>query len=222
MKTGIFCASESNHWKLGCLAANVARQYGRVYHLTGDIAKLDGADKVLRTANAPMAVMRMRLHQTPGDWLFIDTDVLIHKDVSHVFGKPFDIAVAQREQGFKGIRDADGTKMEDMPHNMGVVFSRCPQFWIEVEEGLLKLEPRLQQWMGDQIIFNRLIKSTRYKVEILPIEYNYAPDKKTGDPKNAFIVHYKGSRKPFMVTHACDILYGIDGEGTEASQSLST
>ena len=78
---------------------------------------------------------QMQHHQAEGDWLFIDTDVLIHQDVQDVFENddPFDIVIASRVKG----DGAHGPAFVEMPHNMGVVFSRSPVFWKAVEAELL-------------------------------------------------------------------------------------
>lgn len=170
-----------------------------VHQLTDEhCAGLDGVDNVIRMkGNMPMAVQRMRHHASCiGEWLFIDADIIITKDVSDVFDEPFDIAVTDRVG-----TDMEGTKYGlAMPYNMGVTFSRSPAFWISVCNVLAKMPPKLQEWCGDQMAVCELVK-TWPNVKILPgAKYNYPPlsadDNKT---QEASILHYKGNRKQLLM-----------------------
>ena len=204
MQVGIFhIGNKDDRNKIGSLAARVAKQTlpgVSVIHLTDThTPMLDGADRAIRMErNVPMAVFRMKHHQLHGEWLFIDTDVLIVEDVRNVFKDEFDIAIASRVNG----DGANGPAFAEMPHNMGVVFSRGPYFWEAVEKELLTYDNKLQEWMGDQLAVCRLIKRGDFKTKIIPGEkYNFPPFRpyETG---NASIVHYKGPRKAWMVEHA--------------------
>ena len=192
--------------RMGSLAAMVAKRTMpdvEVCHLTDNRTDaFDGVDRVIRMErDCPMAIFRMRHHQASGEWLFIDSDVLVTQDVSDLFYEAFDIAIANRVPG-------DGSEhagFAEMPHNMGVVFSRCPAFWREAEKELLKYSLQQQEWMGDQLAVCRLIRSNTFNVKKLPGEtYNFPP--RTSAMPTAAIVHYKGKRKPWMVEHANQIL----------------
>lgn len=102
-----------------------------VVQFTDDLSRpIDGVDAALRLPRGPMAQLRMQHHaNVSGDWLFVDTDVLVQQDVRDVFMKDFDIAIAERD--WDHLKPANGFT-ERMPHNMGVVFSRSPAFWVEV------------------------------------------------------------------------------------------
>lgn len=204
MRVGIFhIGSKDDRNYIGSLAARVAKltmPEAEVCHLTDtDTPMLEGADRTVRMErNVPMAVFRMQHHQAEGEWLFIDTDVLIHRDIQSVFNDSFDIAIASRVKG----DGADGPAFAEMPHNMGVVFSQNPEFWKAAEKELLTYDNKKQEWMGDQLAVCRLIKRGGFDVKILPgEEYNFPPFRPY-DTKDASIVHYKGPRKPWMVEHA--------------------
>ena len=206
MRIGIYnIGSIEEHRQLGALAVRVAKHTMpgvEVWHLTDETTPaIDGAIVSRMARDCPMAVLRMRHHQASGDWLFIDTDVLVLKDVAHVFDEDFDIAIASRVAG----DGAHGPAWVEMPHNMGVVFSRSPEFWGEVEDELETYEPRLQQWMGDQLAVCRMIKRGAVDAKIIPGEvYNFPPrSPAVGD---AAIAHYKGKRKPWMIAKAQKIL----------------
>lgn len=211
MRVGIYYVggsanTEENivHAYLGSLAADVAKHTMpgvEVCHLTDTKAiPIQGVDKVIRMErDCPMAVFRMRHHQAPGDWLFIDSDVLIVKDVQDVLKT--DIAICKRR-----LNDGmSGAALQQMPHNMGVVFSRSPDFWAAAEKELLRFEPKLQEWMGDQLAVCDLIKRGGFNVSVISDLYNYPP-KHSGDIGSASILHFKGARKQFMRQTAEDIL----------------
>lgn len=204
MRVGIFhIGSRDDRNFIGSLAARVAKQTMpdvEVCHLTdSQTPMLVGADRAVRMErNVPMAVFRMQHHQADGEWLFIDTDVLIHSDIQDVFKDSFDIAIASRVNG----DGAHGPAYAEMPHNMGVVFSRNSEFWKAVEKELKTYDNKLQEWMGDQLAVCRLIKRNEFNTKIIPGEkYNFPPFRPY-DTNNASIVHYKGPRKPWMVEHA--------------------
>jgi len=159
-----------------------------------------GVDAVLRKPKTRMAVLRMA-HQASveGDWLFVDTDVVIQRDVRPVFEEAFDIAVSDRN--WSHLPAATDTFSAAMPHNIGVVFSRSPAFWQVVHDRLLVLPEELQSWMGDQVAACEVIRSGRFAVKLLAgMEYNYPPS--NGDEAwrgRASILHYKGQRKPLLL-----------------------
>ncbi len=160
-----------------------------------DTPKVPGVDEVVRKdgKHMRMAVLRMEHHASvEGDWLFVDTDVEVLQDVRDVFALDFDVAVTDRS----GIPMNEGEKRwaAEMPYNMGVTFSRCPAFWREAQEILLKMPNEKQTWMGDQHAVCELVALGRYKVNVLSGgTYNYPP--RGGDLAGVAIAHYKGARK---------------------------
>ncbi len=207
MRVGIYLIGnlEPLHW-YGNIAAAVARQTlpgVEVCHLTDmNTRALRRATKIIRREkDAPMAVFRMQHHQAEGEWLFIDNDALVTRDITHVFSDPFDIAICERA-------DDDGMKPEalkTMPHNMGVVFSRSPAFWAAAEAELRTYEDKLQEWMGDQLAVCRLIEREGFKTRIIPCTYNFPPAA-PGMQEEAFIRHYKGKRKAWLMDDGAAIL----------------
>lgn len=156
---------------------------------------LYGVDEVRRIGgDLPMAVRRMTHHASlDGDWLFVDTDVVIQQDVSDVFKEAFDVALTDRMG-----TDLEGTPYAvAMPFNMGVTFSRCPKFWEEAKTRLKALHHDLQVWEGDQYVVCRMANECLhgngdYRVKVLPGRiYNYPPSKQD-DYAHASIVHFKG------------------------------
>lgn len=163
-----------------------------IVHFTDETSPgIYGADEVRRRPKARMAVLRME-HEAAceGDWLFLDTDVLIQHDVSRVFDASFDVAIAARPAG---SLEGPGE------HNFGVVFSRCPAFWRAILDRLRILPDEQQTWMGDQIAGCDVIRSKAFNVHILPPAYNYAPETPEDTPEDVTILHYKGPRKRWLL-----------------------
>lgn len=136
-----------------------------------------------------------------GEWLFLDTDVLVQQDVRSVFLRPFDVAVAERA-GTLQAHEVGSKFMEQMPYNKGAVFSRSQAFWQEATARLRTMPPAQHAWMGDQRAMCQVIASGKYAVEFLPNRFNYAPHRKNEDLSDKAILHFKGPRKPWMLGRA--------------------
>lgn len=147
-----------------------------------------------------LACLQLYAAAGSGDWLFIDTDVLMRRDVREVFQQSFDVAVATREGTL--LEKEVGTKfMAGMPHNKGAVFSRCPAFWHAAADLLASQPEKRQHWMGDQWALNALIAERTYAVHVLPNAFNYPPQARDEDVRDKAILHFKGpKRKDWMLT----------------------
>lgn len=172
-----------------------------------DTKAVKGIDDIRRKPLEPMGLLRMRhCAGVDGEWLFVDTDVIFQKPVTHVFKKPFDVALTTRD--WTHVKAAGGFT-ERMPFNTGVVFSRCPHFWSEVYTRLRDYPIELQHFMGEQELINEVAKEDRYRIRKLRGRiYNFPPDAPGAMPSNAdlfaeaAILHYKGNRKALMLeTH---------------------
>jgi hypothetical protein len=172
-----------------------------VVHFTDmDSPVIKGASEVRRKPSEPMALLRMRHHAgVRGDWLFVDTDVIFQHSVRVVLKSAYDIAVTTRN--WPHVKDAEGFSSR-MPYNMGVVFSRCPHFWAECYSRLRNEGDDVQEWMGDQEVFNDAIASGRYLIKrVSGATYNFPPpipgDWTSPDKlaKHAHVLHYKGEKR---------------------------
>jgi hypothetical protein len=169
-----------------------------VFQLTDD--KTPALAEAIRIGgDIPMAVRRITHHSTlEGDWLFVDTDCVIRKDVRSVFDDPFEIAVTDR----KGSIWEKSPYGMVMPYNMGVTFSRSPGFWKIVLENLLTLPEKYQQWEGDQRVVCEMIRAG-FPVKVLPGKvYNYTPEVRGDKAEHAAILHLKGPRKHWIEDYA--------------------
>lgn len=162
-----------------------------IVHLTDD--KTPAMCEARRIGgDLPMAVRRITHHaELEGDWLFIDTDCIVIKDVRHVFDEDFSIAVTDR----KGSIWEKSPYGMVMPYNMGVTFSCGPEFWGLVLKYLKTLPAQYQQWEGDQRVVCELIRAG-HPARVLPGRvYNFTPEKLGDSLEHAAIVHAKGPRK---------------------------
>jgi hypothetical protein len=143
----------------------------------------------------PMGVRRIKHYSQPeGDWLFLDTDVLVMQDVRSVFDEPFDVALASRD----GTYMAGTEYARAMPYNFGVVFSRGPEFWKFMLPHLMKMPPEMQQWEGEQLLTCELAKLDLFKTKILPSSYNFTPANRGDDVGHVHLLHLKGPRKKWL------------------------
>ena len=208
MKIGFFCVYRGDpiHYVLADImirSANLHMPGVEIHQLTDDKSPLVvGATGALRKQGVKMAALRAA-HQVDckGDWLFVDTDIVFQKDVRHVFDDlDFDVAVADRNWPHDPLANSDSAVAKQMPHNVGVVFSRNPQFFATVQHLMKILPPDKQGWLGDQYAACYAIQSGAYRVKVLPgMEYNCPPDERDTPMPDAAILHYKGPRKGLML-----------------------
>ena len=144
----------------------------------------------------------------PGEWLVLDTDVLIEKPVQFVFRKyAFDIGVSKRN--WDHLKPAAGFTGR-MPYNTGVLFSRCPHFFGEAYTRPRNLSNEEQHWMGEQTVMNEILNEERprYKIRFMNGNvFNFPPPVKDPGAKEQFretlkqvhITHYKGEKRKAML-----------------------
>lgn len=205
MNVGVFLCGDNHAYhamaKLTIASVRATMPDVEVHHLTDeDTPTIEGVDstRVFR-GNYPLAVRRMLHHSScTGDWLFIDCDVIVQKDVRAVFDEPFDVAITNRD----GTITTEGEYAAAMPYNIGVTFSRSQAFWMFIAEHLQHVPAKFQEWEGDQRLICELIRQKKmpFNVKVLPgHEFNYPP-KFAGDGTEASIVHYKGNRKAYLLS----------------------
>lgn len=210
MKVGIFLQGNNTDYlammRMSIASVRKSMPGVEIHHFTDThTAPINGVDGTVAISGAmPMAVRRMTANsQCEGDWLFIDCDVIVQKDVRAVFeDAAFDVALTDRS----GTITNEAKYAAVMPHNIGVTFSRSPAFWKTVLEYLKKLPLKLQEWEGDQRIVNAIVAAggVGFNIKIVPgLLYNYPP-RSADDPRisEASIVHYKGNRKTFILKEA--------------------
>ncbi len=132
-----------------------------------------------------------------GEWLSLDTDVLVQHDLSKVFAFPFDVALTQRDSPVWDTNGNDVTKV--MPFNAGVMWWRSREFWADCYRWIQLQGDATQKWYGSQIVLP--IIAQRYQVLKLHCDnFNYSPRVEDEDMSGRFCLHFKGWRKPWMLT----------------------
>jgi lipopolysaccharide biosynthesis glycosyltransferase len=156
-------------------------------------------DKVVRKPyNGKLMLFRMQhLADLRGEWVNLDTDIIVKKDLADVFNLEFDVALTKRESSIVDTRGFDITTI--MPYNAGVIFSRNHQFWIDALKSIESMNVSLQEWYGDQVAIKLVADTNHYEILELPCDvYNYTP-KNAEERKDVYVYHFKGQRKDWMM-----------------------
>ena len=165
-------------------------------------AALADVDEVRRLPYDGEFLMTYRLRHMAelsyGEYLFLDTDVVVLQDVSGIFDLPFDVALPRCE---RPVLAPDGTDIsQTMPYNFGVLFSRSPLFWEQAHEVCKTFTPDVQKCWGDQLAVKLVVDTDEFDVLELPGDtFNFTPDNAQEDLGPRAIVHYKGKRKHWML-----------------------
>lgn len=166
---------------------------------------IEGVDESRRLdPNSPFLMpYRLRhLARLKGEFLILDTDTVVLKDVSAVFKMAFDVCLTKRD---KQILSANiGYTKDDpvMPYNTGVMFSRSQEFWKDALRVCEGLEERHRRWYGDQIAIASVVEGRKYNVAVLPCEkWNHSPATENETPDGRRILHFKGKRKQWMLNY---------------------
>lgn len=158
---------------------------------------VSGVDAVRRKPNGKMLERRLEHYaDCHGDWLMVDTDVVIEREVRQVFASPFDVALCDRDWPHVAPTPA---LTEEMPFNTGVVFSRSPEFWQRVLTVWRAYPDEQKDWLSEQRAVAQVVRSQAFRVRILPGSvYNYPPAADGEVPASVAVQHFKGPRKAWM------------------------
>lgn len=177
----------------------------RIVQMTDtDTKPVTGVDDVIRKrydGKFPMPYRLLHLKDFPEtDAIFLDTDVVVQKDLSPVFESEFDIGLTVRDEP---VVDPEGIDITiTMPYNTGVMFSRPSgrPFWEAAYRHCLAFSDYEKEWWGDQLSVKAVADTTTLKLKTFPCSlYNYTPEKSGQDLGEKFVVHYKGARKEWML-----------------------
>ena len=178
-----------------------------IVHLTDDTSpQVRGTDGVRRLPNGPMLGVRLQHYAHPaGEWLLVDTDVLLRGDVRAIFDRRFDVALTDRHWPHLG----PGVDTTVMPYNTGVVFSRSAAFWRAVLEQWRAYPEAERDWLSEQRAVADVVRTGAFAIEVLPgATYNYPPDPDARDlafRDRALVWHCKGPRKTLMGRLAAEV-----------------
>lgn len=170
-----------------------------------DTKPVTGVDEVIRKRYDGRFLMPYRmlhLQEFPESRaIFLDTDIVVRKDLTPIFDEDFDIGLTIRLEPIIDPNGVDVTKA--MPYNTGVMFSKQAgkPFWAEAHQYCLSLPLEKREWWGDQLSVKAVADKTSLKVKTFPCDlYNYTPASENEDLSDKFVVHYKGRRKEWMLS----------------------
>lgn len=197
MKVGFFTVfrKDPQHYVLAELMIRSVRQTMpgvEVVQFTDETSPaVLGVDTVKRLPGGAMLDLRLQHYASAeGDWLLLDTDTIVQRDVRVVFEDEFDVALT--------LRKAGDPLSAEMPFNTGVVFSRSPAFWTAVLETWRALPEDRRDWLSEQRCVAQVAAGGKWDIEQLGPVFNYTPE--AGDSgADASILHYKGPRKVAML-----------------------
>jgi hypothetical protein len=175
-------------------------------------AAVPGVDDTVRRDWDGTRLMSFRLEHyaalPEASWLLLDTDMIVQADVSVVFEMDgrFDVAMHRREStivrppAWEEFPELLGQDLASfMPYNTGVIFSRSARFWAVARQRLAGLEARYHRWFGDQVAVRMALETGDFRALDLHPAFNYTPQEEHDDVRRAYIVHYKGKRKAWML-----------------------
>lgn len=155
-----------------------------------------GVDGVQRRPSAPLALfIADHWAQVEGDWLLVDTDVVVQRDVRPVFEQlRFDLAVATRDGTYAPGEEGSGF-MRRMPYNCGVVYSRSRAGRAAILDSVSLMTAQDQAWLGIQLAVATMRPLVLYNT------FNYPPRTPDDDHvPSAHVLHYKGPwRKQVLI-----------------------
>jgi hypothetical protein len=210
MKVGFFTVlrRDPQHYVLADLMIRSVRATMpdvEIVQLTDEASpKVDGADSVRRLPPGKMLERRIEHYgNCEGNWLLLDTDVIVRRDVREVFRDRFDVGLTTRD--WPHIAQSP-MLLAAMPFNTGVVFSRSPVFWRDVLAQWRAFPVETQQdWMSEQLAValvanRRRSGEIRTQHEVMALNgmvYN-CPPALPDMYHDAAILHFKGNRKAWM------------------------
>lgn len=165
-------------------------------------APIDGVDEILRRSIKGWAWIPWLVDfcaQLRGEVLYMDTDVVIQKDLRALFEVPADIVLTSR-----GPKEIEGRQM---PFLFGCVAYRNADFWIEVRDRVLAMKDVADlAWWGSQVaVYDMWMEEQngRGKWDIASVsceQHNYTPKNPMEVPADKWVLHYKGrKRKAWML-----------------------
>lgn len=162
---------------------------------------LPGVDDVVAMSTTGLEFAPFRLKHLSifdGEAIFLDTDIIVRRDLREAFIESFDIGLTKRDYPIFG-KQTGKNLTESMPYNTGVMFSREPKFFHEAFEYSQGLTTEEQQWFGDQLAIAHIARG-KYMVKDFNCElWNRVPVR-ADDLGEAYAVHYKGEkRKAWML-----------------------
>jgi hypothetical protein len=135
----------------------------------------------------------------PGNVLFLDSDIIVQRDLRPMFLADADVVVTTR--GPKTVND------RFMPFLLGVVASKKPTFWLDMRDRVLAMKNSDDRgWWGGQLALydawmDQQNGNLAWKMAAVPCDpHNYVPKDANDAPADKWVLHYKGKkRKQWML-----------------------
>lgn len=178
------------------MVASCKRRGYEVWQLADMAApEVPGIDRIQREPmSGPRNLWRYkRLADLDGEYVSLDTDMLVASDISHGFGG--DVALSWRSPNLVVV---DGEPIP-MPYNGGLVMVSNPAFIRECYARMQAQDPKQSDWWGDQIALRDVAQSGAFAVrELRDTRWNFSPNGLGEIYDGALIYHFKGLRKRMM------------------------
>jgi lipopolysaccharide biosynthesis glycosyltransferase len=134
--------------------------------------------------------------------LYCDDDMIFQKSFEPLAYLDFDVCLTRRDVR---IVTPDGVCITDsQPYNGGFAFVRNHNYWPHIVMKIEEMGKQEHMWYGDQLAMAKLVNV--YKTMLLPCSiYNYTPNEHKDmqkDMSDKWMIHFKGSRKPWMKEYA--------------------
>ena len=192
-------------------SVRLAMPQARIVQFTDEATPaVAGVDEVIRRPVSDDELMIARLEHLANfehrEAVFLDTDIIVRRDLAEVFSLPFDVALTRRYGELVVAEDdpfrrhfPSGNLIDYMPYNAGVMFSRTQDFWVDCLKACEAMHANFRRWYGDQMALKAVVDREYYAVyELAEPLLNYAPEHATDFPEDALILHFKGGRKAWM------------------------
>lgn len=164
---------------------------------------IDGVDETLRkpTAGEDWIVWLTDFcSRIDGSVLYMDTDVVIQRDLRALFNVPGDVVFTTR-----GPKTFDGRLM---PFLFGCVAYRSREFWLEVRDRVLAMPDKIDRvWWGSQVAaYDMWMEEQngrgKWNISVVHCDpHNYTPKDPFDAPADKWVLHYKGrKRKEWMLS----------------------
>ena len=152
---------------------------------------------------------QIKIIEKYGPTIFLDTDMLINKDLSEVFSllKNNDFIFTNRKDNhymndtFSNIKYPEFTNKttnDVMPFNGGFVASSNTISMEKLLEIFLGLPQRFHYWFGDQVAQKKIFDTNEFRILVLDSKYNYMIENVTEFNQKIYVYHFKGKYKEFM------------------------
>jgi hypothetical protein len=139
------------------------------------------------------------LSQIPGKVLFLDSDIIVQRDLRPLFNTGADVTLTSR-----GPKVING---RNMPFLLGVVASKVPTFWLDARDRVLAMPNEDDRnWWGSQTVLLEMWDDMQqgrlpWKIAAVSVDpHNYVPKHADDAPADKWVLHFKGpKRKAWML-----------------------